>query len=533
MTASDIPFAKMANCGCLPLASLPSFPADELARITRECIGLGLRISAYFAAQTSQGAAAISQGVPELFIVLADDERNALYVARSRVEGGAFPSIAAACPQAQLFEREIAEQFGLKPEGHPWLKPLRYAKPWAGRAPWSAEDGRLPAPGTGDFYRVEGESVHEVAVGPVHAGVIEPGHFRFQCHGERVFHLEIALGYQHRGVEEALVGGPDTKSLHFAETAAGDETIAHATSYCQVVEALSGLRRSARAQAIGAIALELERLACHIGDLGAIAGDVGFLPTSSYCGRIRGDFLNMTALLCGNRFGRNLFAPGGLKLDMDDARIEELERRLALGELDASNAIDLMWSTQSVLARLEDTGRLSREAAIELGVVGPAARASGLARDLRFDQSSGIYRMAQVPVSTCDSGDALGRAFVRTLEIQKSIAFIQEQLGCLPGGGVFDKSAVPHNAPASLAPASLAPASLAPASLAVALTEGWRGEVCHVAITDEEGKFARYKIVDPSFHNWPALAFALRDQEISDFPLCNKSFNLSYCGHDL
>jgi Ni,Fe-hydrogenase III large subunit len=534
MTANEIPFAKMANCGSLPLSSLPSFSPDELARITRECIGLGLRISAYFAAPAQKGAAGAASGA-ELFIVLADDERNALYAGRAKVEGGFFPSIAEACPQAQLFEREIAEQFGLKPEGHPWLKPVRYAKPWSGRAPWSAEDGSLPAPGTGDFYRVEGESVHEVAVGPVHAGVIEPGHFRFQCHGERVFHLEIALGYQHRGVEEALVGGPDKRSIHYAETAAGDETIAHATSYCQVVEALSGLRRSARAQALGAIALELERLACHIGDLGAIAGDVGFLPTSSYCGRIRGDFLNMTALLCGNRFGRNLLVPGGLRLDMDRERIAELERRLEKGEADASNAIDLMWNTQSVLARLEDTGRLSREAAFELGVVGPAARASGLARDVRYDQSSGIYRMAQVPVSTCDSGDALGRAFVRSLEIQKSIAFIKEQLASLPGGDVSlpGGGVSPQGAAGGASVSHNALASLAPATLAVSLTEGWRGEVCHVAITDEKGAFARYKIVDPSFHNWPALAFALRDQEISDFPLCNKSFNLSYCGHDL
>jgi Ni,Fe-hydrogenase III large subunit len=171
------------------------------------------------------------------------------------------------------------------------------------------------------------------------------------------------------------------------------------------------------------------------------------------------------------------------------------------------------------MARLEDTGRLTRDAAIELGVVGPVARASGLSRDVRFDHSWGIYRLAHIPVSTYDSGDVLGRAFVRHLEIQQSVAFIDEQLVSLPAGGVRDEAAER--------------AALAPSSIAVALVEGWRGEVCHVAITDEGGEFARYKIVDPSFHNWPALAYALRDQEISDFPLCNKSFNLSYCGHDL
>jgi Ni,Fe-hydrogenase III large subunit len=523
MTREDIPFASLSNGGVLPLDRVPSFSAEDLGRMARECIGLGLRVSAYFGAIV--GDAKDSAGSPELFIVLADDERSRLLAARAPTDGTSFPSIAADCPQAQLFEREIAEQFGLVPEGHPWLKPVRYVESWTGRDAWGRDRDAPILPGVGDFYRVEGEQVHEVAVGPVHAGVIEPGHFRFQCHGERVMHLEIALGYQHRGVEEALVGGPGKRSLHYLETVAGDTSVAHASTYCQLLEALGKRNRPARAQAIGAIALELERLACHIGDLGAIAGDTGFLPTSSYCGRIRGDFLNLTALICGNRFGRNLLAPGGLWLDLEASRAAELEKRIAIGERDAKGAIDLMWESQSVLARLEGTGVLPRDEAIELGVVGPAARASGLSRDLRFDQSSGMYRLAQIPVSTSETGDVLGRTFVRSLEIQRSIEFIKEQLECLPGGPVLDGdggSSRSHHAP-----------GLAPYSLAVALNEAWRGEVCHVAITDGEGAFVRYKIVDPSFHNWPALAYVLRDQEISDFPLCNKSFNLSYCGHDL
>ena len=502
MTRDGIPFVSLVNDDAIPLESIPSYSPDELALLIKEALGLGLRISAYFGAAASEA----SLGSPDLYVILADDERNRLYAGRARVDKGGFPSVARDCPQAQLFEREIAEQFGLVPEGHPWFKSVRQG---------------CTEPGIRDFYRVEGESVHEVAVGPVHAGVIEPGHFRFQCHGERVFHLEIALGYQHRGVEEALVGGPDKRSIHYAETASGDATIAHATSHCQLIEALSGRRPPARAQALAAIALELERLASHVGDIGALAGDVGFLPTASYCGRIRGDFLNMTALLCGNRFGRGFVVPGGLGYDVDAERVAELARRLAAAWRDASVALNLLFDTQSVLARFEDTGRLDRAAAVELGVVGPAARASGLSRDVRFDQSSGMYRLAQIPVSTYDSGDVLGRAFVRKLEIGQSIAFIREQLDCIPSGPV-----AAEDKPASSG-------SLSPNSFAVALNEGWRGEVCHVALTDEKGAFSRYKIVDPSFHNWPALAYALRDQEISDFPICNKSFNLSYCGHDL
>ena len=208
-----------------------------------------------------------------------------------------YPSLTPSCPAAHWFEREIAEQWGVKPEGHPWLKPIRFHRSYCdGRDAWDREPGQAIAPCVTDYFRVEGEEVHEVAVGPVHAGVIEPGHFRFQCLGEHVFHLEIELGYQHRGIERRLVGGPDKRTIHYMETLAGDTTIGHATAYCQAVEALAGREASLRAQALRAIALELERLANHTGDLGALAVDIGFLPTSAYCGRLRGDFLNTVRL---------------------------------------------------------------------------------------------------------------------------------------------------------------------------------------------------------------------------------------------
>jgi Ni,Fe-hydrogenase III large subunit len=420
------------------------------------------------------------------------------------------------CPQVHLFEREIAEQFGLRPEGHPWLKPVRYCRSWTGTDAWDRLASAPIEPAVGDFYRVEGEQVHEVAVGPVHAGVIEPGHFRFQCHGEEVFHLEIALGFQHRGIEKAMEAGPSTRSLHYMETAAGDTTIAHATTYCQIVEAFSHTQKTARAQVLRGVALELERLANHVGDLGALSGDVGFLPVASFCGRLRGEYLNMTALVCGSRFGRSLVRPGGVRFDVDQSMAEELLRRLDVISRETADAVNLLWSNQSVMARFEDTGPLSRETAVELGIVGPAARASGLVRDIRYTQPGGIFRFYQMPVSTCDSGDVFARAFVRWLEIQQSTTFIREQLKSIPKGEVMR-----------------VPGPLEPDSFSIAFNEGWRGEICHAAITDGEGKFARYKVVDPSFHNWAGLAQVLRNQGISDFPLCNKSFNLSYCGHDL
>jgi Ni,Fe-hydrogenase III large subunit len=300
------------------------------------------------------------------------------------------------------------------------------------------------------------------------------------------------------------------------ETVAGDTTIGHATAYCQAVEALAGCRVPIRAEVLRGVALELERLASHTGDLGALAGDVGFLPAAAYCGRIRGDFLNLTALICGNRFGRSLVRPGGVGFDLDDERRQQCLKRLEAAYRNVENAANLLWDSTSVQARFEGTGAVDRNVCLRLGMVGPAARACGVECDARQDFPSGIFRFAQVPVSTWTTGDVFARAYVRWLEIQRSVAFIREQLQALPDG-----------------PIRAEPIPIKPDLFVVTLVEGWRGEICHVALTDPEGRFARYKIVDPSFHNWTGLAMALRDQQISDFPLCNKSFNLSYCGHDL
>jgi Ni,Fe-hydrogenase III large subunit len=282
------------------------------------------------------------------------------------------------------------------------------------------------------------------------------------------------------------------------------------------VEALCESHVSARSQVLRGVALELERLANHVGGLGALAGDIGFLPTASYCGRLRGDFLNMTALLCGSRFGRGLLRPAGVGFDVDEERTDRLLRSLDATERDVKNAIELLWDNASVQARFEGTGIVSTEVAESLGLVGVVARASGLERDVRQDFPFGIFQMAQIPVSVAPSGDVFARAYVRWLEVQRSCAFVREQMKHLPRGSIEGTTG-----------------TLRPRRLGLSLVEGWRGEVCHVAITDEQGRLGTYKIVDPSFHNWMGLAMALREQGISDFPICNKSFDLSYCGFDL
>jgi Ni,Fe-hydrogenase III large subunit len=488
----------------IPCVSL----ADFREQVLQACEG-GARIATLFGRLADAGRV-------RLFAVLANDAEGQLALWSTEVVDG-YPALTPACIQAHWFEREIAEQWGIRPEGHPWLKPIRFHRSYReGHDAWGRSAETPIQPGVTDFFKMTGDEVHEVAVGPVHAGIIEPGHFRFQCHGEHVYHLEISLGYQHRGVERALVGGPNKRTIPYLETLAGDTTIGHALAYCEAIEALAGCQVPARAQALRAIALELERLANHTGDLGALANDIGYLPTASYCGRIRGDFLNLTALICGNRFGRGLIRPGGVLFDLDEARHKQLEERLAEAHKDVTNAVELLWDTSSVRARFENAGPVSREMAVELGLVGVAARASGLGHDVRSQFPSGIYRFAQIPVSSYHTGSVFARAYVRWMEIQRSIAFIFDQLKALPDGPVRSEIGM-----------------LAANCAVVSLTEGWRGEICHTALTNAHGRFAHYKIVDPSFHNWMGLALALRNQQISDFPLCNKSFNLSYCGHDL
>lgn len=490
--------AQPAAIGDVPLLEMDAFRRTILDAVSAEW-----RAASFFGRE--------DDGAIELVAVLANDGSGRLGLARARVTGDSFPSLTPDCPQFHLFEREIAEQFGVTPAGHPWLKPVRFAPPLAGRA-----KAEKQLPGVTNFFRVEGDEVHEVAVGPVHAGVIEPGHFRFQCHGERVYHLEIALGYQHRGIERALIGGPGKRTMHFMETAAGDTTIGHALAYCQAIEALAGGKPPARAHSLRGIALELERLANHTGDLGALSGDVAYLPTASFCGRLRGDYLNLTAELCGSRFGRGFVRPGGVVFDLTPEKAAVLLERLAVTTREAVASIELLWETPAVMERFEQTGIVAPELAEEIGLVGVAARACGHGVDVRHDFPFGIYRFAHVPVMTAHFGDVNSRATVRGLEIQRSAEFVADQLKALPSTGVRAEVG-----------------ALRGDSIVVSLTEGWRGEICHVAMTGHEGRFSRYKITDPSFHNWFGVALALRDGEISDFPLCNKSFNLSYCGHDL
>jgi Ni,Fe-hydrogenase III large subunit len=402
------------------------------------------------------------------------------------------------------FECELYEETGIEAEGHPWMRPVRLAAASSrGGAPYS-------------FYRVEGEEVHEVGVGPVHAGIIEPGHFRFQCYGEEVLHLEIQLGCQHRGIAKLLPQRKRSQQLVLVESIAGDSVIAHTIAFCSALETLTGGSPSLRDQAVRGVAAELERIAMHLASLSGIAIDIGFALPAAAFGALRTAVINLTAEICGSRFGRGWIIPGGVRFDLDPA-LSARVRDVLTGVLGKFSDVEaLLFTSPSTLARLEETGTVTAEQARAAGLVGLAARASGVPCDVRADLPYGIYRFASILSPTLASGDVYARAKLRALEVRHSIEFVLEQIDSLPAS----KPKQPLN-------------NLAGSALVVSLTEGHRGEVAHVVLTDAAGQISQVRVKDPSFHNWQGLALAVRENGISDFPLCNKSFDLSYAGHDL
>jgi Ni,Fe-hydrogenase III large subunit len=365
---------------------------------------------------------------------------------------------------------------------------------------------------------MSGEEVHEVGVGPIHAGIIEPGHFRFSCHGEKVYHLEIEHGFQHRGVE-ALFTKNSNRPVYLeklSESIAGDTVIGHCGTFVRAMESAGNISVSRTAKTIRTIALELERIAVHLGDLSALSSDVAYLTGNSVFGALRTKVINTTMAICGNRFGRRLLAIGGVNYNISSQLQDKILAMINELENDVLLAGEVLFSSASTLERFEKTGIVERNTAIEIGMVGPTARASGVAIDVRSDHPFGAYESFPVHKLTLDNGDVFARAYIRFVEIQQSIKILHEQLNNLSEGKL--KNDVP---------------SLEPNCFVVSLTEGWRGEIAHVLLTDDNGKIKRLKIKDPSFNNWFALELAVRDEGISDFPLCNKSFNLSYCGVDL
>ena len=475
--------------------NLLDIPTIEMSQLRSEIISQEKRPVGFFGKDWGFGTT-------RLFVILADDDNGELLISSAMfsAEQKSYESLTQDVPSFHIFEREFYEQFGIEPLNHPWLKPVR-----------QNQDNY-------EFFEMKGDEVHQVAVGPIHAGVIEPGHFRFMCNGETVYHLEIMLGYQHRGVEDMMVKQP---SNQLAESICGDSVIAYNTAYSQIMELLKDIEISPKAQLIRKAALEMERAAIQIGDMGAVAGDIAYAMGSAVFGVTRTLVINTMLEWSGSRFGRGLINVGGVNFDISEDEIKLTLKTLDKVAKDVDRMAKTMLKNSSVMSRLEKTGTVSLEKAKEIGLVGMAAKASGIPLDTRFDYPDKWMKELNFEKKPFKGvGDVNSRFKLRYKEVKESLSMVRKILAKLKD---YEKEPVLVNSNKELSKDSLA----------ISIVEGWRGEVVHIAMTDGNGNLSRYKIKDPSFNNWYGLALAVRNNGISDFPLCNKSFNLSYSGNDL
>lgn len=437
-----------------------------------------------------------------------------------------FPSLTFLDQEFSLYEQEIYSFFGLKPAGHPRANriilhqenfpvdtyPLRKDFAWNNKV---ALPERVVTP---TFAKYEGEGVYEIPVGPVHAGIIEPGHFRFSVLGEEILRLEARLGYVHKGTEKLFEHLPLDKKLKLSERISGDSSYHHALAFAQAVENIAGVTIPVRAKLLRVVYGELERIANHFNDLAFIMLDTGFSFGGSQGSRLRERVMQWNERLTGNRFLRGVITFGGVTSDIDDATLEKLHEDLEVLENDFMEVIEIVKESDSVLNRLKGTGRLDPVVAKDLGAVGIAARACGREIDARADYPYAGYDMMQFGVMTERGGDVYARFRVRAREVTQSFRLLNQSLALLM-----------HETSALVIPIGALPAH----HHTVSLVEGWRGDIVYFVMTDHEGMITRVKVRDPSFLNWTLFPYVISQDMVPDFPLINKSFNLSYTGNDL
>ena len=457
----------------------------------------------------------------EVHYLFANNRENWFAHATAAVpsDDPAIPSLATFTYPASRFEREINDLFGIECTGHPdrrsmvrhafWPKdyfPLRKGS----APPGKFEDDGTPFP----FLPVGGEGVYEIPVGPVHAGIIEPGHFRFSVVGETVIDLKVRLYFTHKGTEKLFEGRMPSEGVELAERISGDTTIGHALAYCQALEALGAVEVPVYAQLGRVVLLEMERLYNHVADFGMICNDTGFAVAHAHCFRIRERLLRLNKRLTGNRLLRGGIVPGGLAYPFPHSvdLTAELDAILA----DFNEVVEISLANTMLMDRLEGTGRLAKNTAIDLGVLGYVARSSGIDVDVRRDHPFAAYERLNFTVPVFESGDVYARTMARVHEVKESVGLIKQAMAAMSGG-----------------PLSARLERLQAFEPAFGIVEGWRGAIVHWVMVDQDEKLFRVKIKDPSFANWPALSLALLENIVPDFPLCNKSFNQSYSGNDL
>ncbi|MBI4250041.1 NADH-quinone oxidoreductase subunit C [Candidatus Uhrbacteria bacterium] len=434
-----------------------------------------------------------------------------------------FPSLTRAIHEASIYERKIRSLFGLEPVGHPNPRPLLLHENWPSnifplRKDFHWQERPAEANGTYEFRKVEGEGVYEIPVGPVHAGIIEPGHFRFSVAGEEIVLLEARLGFTHKGTEKLFEVFPLGEKVTLSERVSGDSSFTHSMAFCQALENLSEIEIPKRANYVRVIFSELERLANHCNDVGFIMLDTGYSFGGTHGARLREMIMQWNERLAGSRFLRGLNCIGGITRDISDEMCGELRSALTTMRKDFSEMIEISEDSSTMLNRLEGTGKLDRQIAADHGIIGIAGRSVGLEHDARKEYPYAAYNNFDFEIAMENAGDVRARFNVRVKEIHSSFEILDQALRSMPS--VKDIAADKK-------------VEFRKNSCAVGVAEAWRGDVVYFVVTDADGKISRVDVRDPSFLNWHVLGHAGNGNVVPDFPLINKSFNLSYSGYDV
>jgi Ni,Fe-hydrogenase III large subunit len=443
------------------------------------------------------------------------DQDGAIGVRHLACPTGSYPSVGRLHPPAIRLERAIADLFGLTatgtPDGRPWLD----HGTWPRAAPLSPA-GRAPRPpGEYEFLPVSGDGIHQVPVGPVHAGIIESGHFRFSADGETVVRLEERLGYTHKGTELLMQGAAPGHAVRLAGRVSGDSTVAYALAFCLATEAALGFAPPPRAVWLRAVMAELERIANHLGDVGAICNDAAFPIMLAHCSALRELVLRAAMACFGHRLMMDCIVPGGVRVDLDAAGAARISALLADVTTRFARLVELYDNTASLQDRTVGTGVLRADLARQFGAGGVVGRAAGRLCDARRRPGYAPYSELDFEVPVLEAGDVNARVWIRIREIEQSIRLIGQLLARLPAGP------------------RCAASPAAGAGEGLALVEGFRGDILVWLRLDTQGRVARCHLRDPSWFQWPLLEAVIEGNIIADFPLCNKSFNCSYSGVDL
>lgn len=465
-----------------------------------------------------------TNGSFKIFYVFSVPEKDYFLVPFLKTTADKFPSIVASIHEAAAFERKIKTFFGLEPVGHPDAAPLILQENWPdGIYPlrkdfaWNSKIAVAKRPE--HFATFQGEGIYEIPVGPVHAGIIEPGYFRFSVLGEEILLFQAQLGYVHKGSEKLFETLPLAAKLELSEKISGDSSFSHSLAFCQAIEKLAGLKISERTNYLRVIFSELERLANHFGDIGAMMLDAGFSFGGANGSRLREAVMQINERLAGNRYFRGLNSFGEIKADISPEAAKGLITELNDIRQDFEEVIEIAANSHSLLNRLKKTGLLTKEIASDHGIVGVAARACGISVDARHDHPYAAYGQLDFQVQTEEGGDVYARFRVRIKELNMSFSLLERALNSL--------SSLPAGKKQT------AEIRLASNAYAIGLTEGWRGDIVYFVATDKDGKISRVDVRDPSFLNWNCVPHAVKGNIVPDFPLINKSFNLSYSGNDV